>query len=466
MTEVNWPIVVRLANKVNRQQALVIVSIAACLRPGTCDAQLTADQLSVASFQFNLSNPGARSLGMGGAFAGLADDATSAYANPAGLTILTRPEVSYEGRNASFSAPFIDSTAFVLSSFSPTGDVAAAGSFQEVPLGEPKLGGRSTSFLSFVYPHRRWTLALYRHQLADLSGGIKQPATRQPGVEQSIAFDLDIAGLGLAGAYRFNEHLALGVALVRYEASIGLVNGMEGSTFEDSSSLTSDASTTAANFGLLARIGDRWSAGAFFRQGPSFATITVRSFRDLDSPLTQDIRNSEPFRVPDVVGIGIAWKATPSLLVMAEWDRIGYSSLGRETLDAGRFRADDADEYRVGIEFSFWHVKTAPAFRLGAWFDPEHKVRFEAAFSCPGSESRRPGFFSCSVGGTDSALTERLDVALRGAILESLFRPGEDSVHFTVGFGMVPVPGFQIDMALDYVDAERYTFSLSGVVRF
>jgi len=38
---------------------------------------------------------GARALGMGGAFVGLADDATSAYWNPAGLSTLDRPEFAY-----------------------------------------------------------------------------------------------------------------------------------------------------------------------------------------------------------------------------------------------------------------------------------------------------------------------------------------------------------------------------------
>ncbi|HEV8630583.1 MAG TPA: hypothetical protein VGV61_09730, partial [Thermoanaerobaculia bacterium] len=49
-------------------------------------------------FKFELSHPGARSLAFGGAFAALADDATAAYANPAGLVQLTRPEISLEGR--------------------------------------------------------------------------------------------------------------------------------------------------------------------------------------------------------------------------------------------------------------------------------------------------------------------------------------------------------------------------------
>src|SRR5688572_23177021 len=56
-----------------------------------------------AGIQFDFSLPGARSLGMGGAFVGLADDATAAWANPAGLKILSKPEVSFEGRLWNFS---------------------------------------------------------------------------------------------------------------------------------------------------------------------------------------------------------------------------------------------------------------------------------------------------------------------------------------------------------------------------
>ena len=37
---------------------------------------------------FNLQNPGARAMGIGGAFISLADDSTAAQANPAGLTQL------------------------------------------------------------------------------------------------------------------------------------------------------------------------------------------------------------------------------------------------------------------------------------------------------------------------------------------------------------------------------------------
>src|SRR6187200_673801 len=54
---------------------------------------------ALSGLQFNFGNPGARSLGMGGAFLALADDASAAEANPAGLTILRKAEVSLEVRN-------------------------------------------------------------------------------------------------------------------------------------------------------------------------------------------------------------------------------------------------------------------------------------------------------------------------------------------------------------------------------
>jgi long-subunit fatty acid transport protein len=50
-------------------------------------------QQAPVTLEYSLSNPGARSLGFGGAFAALADDATAAFANPAGLVQLSRPEV-------------------------------------------------------------------------------------------------------------------------------------------------------------------------------------------------------------------------------------------------------------------------------------------------------------------------------------------------------------------------------------
>ena len=66
------------------------------------------------------TNPGARSIALGGAFAAIADDATAAFANPAGLVQILRPEISAEIRGTGSSGPF-DSALSRLSSRLETG---------------------------------------------------------------------------------------------------------------------------------------------------------------------------------------------------------------------------------------------------------------------------------------------------------------------------------------------------------
>src|SRR5437867_13375576 len=90
---------------------LLTVSLALALPA----AAQNTDIESLSGLQFNFGNPGARSLGMGGAFLGLADDASAAEANPAGLTILRKPEVSLEVRNYQEQQLFTTSGTFTVS---------------------------------------------------------------------------------------------------------------------------------------------------------------------------------------------------------------------------------------------------------------------------------------------------------------------------------------------------------------
>jgi long-chain fatty acid transport protein len=65
-----------------------------CARPAS--AQLDSALLS--KLRFNLTNPGGKSLAMGGAFSAIADDATAAIANPAGLGLISSIEVAVSGK--------------------------------------------------------------------------------------------------------------------------------------------------------------------------------------------------------------------------------------------------------------------------------------------------------------------------------------------------------------------------------
>lgn len=96
-----------MAIRIQRRLILAaVVSAAAVLVPVCAGGQELAQP--VVNLQFNFSDPGARSLGLGGAFVGLADDATAAFANPAGLVQLGRPEISLEGRRTSYSTPYTE----------------------------------------------------------------------------------------------------------------------------------------------------------------------------------------------------------------------------------------------------------------------------------------------------------------------------------------------------------------------
>ena len=56
------------------------------------------DSALLSKVSFNLTNPGGKSLAMGGAFTAIADDATAALANPAGLGLISSVEFAVSGK--------------------------------------------------------------------------------------------------------------------------------------------------------------------------------------------------------------------------------------------------------------------------------------------------------------------------------------------------------------------------------
>ena len=64
--------------------------------------------VNLGALDFNITGAGARAAGMGGAFIGVADDATAVVWNPAGLTSLQRPEASIVGRSISETNEWTD----------------------------------------------------------------------------------------------------------------------------------------------------------------------------------------------------------------------------------------------------------------------------------------------------------------------------------------------------------------------
>jgi long-subunit fatty acid transport protein len=360
-------------------------------------------QQSIIPLQFSFSDPGARSMGFGGAFVALADDATAAFANPAGLVQLLRPEVSIEARNWSYSTPYteggradglpsgigIDSTVGLITSTSGY-DVTAL------------------SFLSVAYPQDNWSLALYRHVYADLefygetqglfAGGTDCCQIRF--YDQQMASQLDILAYGLSGAYRIGDRFDIGLGVVYTDASLAasttLYSSDEDTTasyFAPNSYLPSRTVTSerqiiddgdwSLSVGFLWRLSARWRIGGVYRQGAEVKVGTERiagEVNGLGVPPGEVLLQASgvPLDFPDIFGLGFAYQsADGDLTVSFQWDRVEYSDIAT-SLELNTETVDDADELHIGAEYVFLDSTPITAVRLGAWYEPDHQVRTTA----------------------------------------------------------------------------------------
>jgi long-subunit fatty acid transport protein len=411
--------------------------------------------------ELNFSTPGARSMAMGGAFIGLADDATAAYVNPAGLTILATPEISFEGRHWQYRSQYAEGGRSL-------GEPMGIGIdwVEGLQIGEASSRASGLSFLSFVYPRKSWSIAFYRHQLASYktsfsTEGIFTESSRLLPVIAHV--ELEIANYGVSAGFRLTRSLAAGVGVSYYTFKIesltqrfgivpippyGTGDGQffggpsyEADNLDSFQEQVGSSNDTRFNAGLI-WTGKRVRLGAVFRQGPQLSFTG----RNSEGPAgrAQLIRElPATFSVPDVYGLGMAILPTNAATVTFDYVFVGYSSLTEDVVNlfsdsfdetTDDLRVDDGHELHLGFEYFFLRSRYPVALRVGGWFDPDHRMRYV------GSEEDAP-YFSV------------------------LYRPGQDNIHFTGGVGMVFGESLQLDAAFDIADNVS-TYSISGVYRF
>ena len=445
----------------------VLAGALALVAAGTAGAQ-SNDEIQ-AGVQFNFSTPGARSLGLGGAFLGAADDATAAYTNPAGLAQLVAPEVSLEARAWSYSTRYSER------GHTPADELTGIGLdvVRGLADGEREDDAAALSFLSYTHAGRRWAAAVYRHQLAEYEASLESEgpfAGLRAGTERVFParsrLSLSIAGIGVAAAARLGDGLYLGAGVARYRLQLGarteryfraeptgdpLADALTGNHYgpaDFSAANVANLQTQqgddhglAWTAGLLWRFDGRWSVGGVYRRGPDFdfrATFTDGPRGLRPGEVDPSLGGAGIFHVPDAWGLGVAYRPTDAVLIALDWDRVEYSDLGDDPVNLLRaaqgrladFAIDDADEVHLGVEYQALGLRHPLALRLGAWLDPDHELRY--------------------TGGVHA--------------LRARFRAGEDQVHLTAGFGLV-LRRAQFDLAADF--SERVdTLSVSSVVRF
>jgi long-chain fatty acid transport protein len=430
-------------------RAVVTALLAAVVSPALA---ITNDENN-ATLPFSFSNPGARSLAMGGAFLGAADDATAAYTNPAGLTrIGLEQQVSLELRRVDYSVPYPSGGSFRVLPFDTSG-VRYSTANETVD---------EVAFLSWVLPRDRWALALYRHQLLDYRNAYRTDPiafAQIPGFEilgYRATADIQIVNYGASFAYNINDELSFGLGLSYYDFEIdtSTERSLSGSAVNRQIQ-RGDDTDIGYSVGLLYRGSDRFSVGLSYRSAPSFDYRAQNlSLGAGGSQLTADF--STAFKAPDIFGIGFSWRASDRLMLNLDLNRINYSRIsdpvdsafGNVTPEAAQIlrqiRADSVFEPRLGGEYVFDALAVPLSLRAGFWREKQHKLNF--------------------VGDPDSLVFVDSPNAIDAYADAVLFAAGDDQNHVAVGFGLA-FARFQLDFGYDHSDT-RDVLSLSGVFRF
>jgi len=443
-------------------------------------AAQNTDIESLSGLQFNFGNPGARSLGMGGAFLGLADDASAAEANPAGLTILRKPEVSIEGRN------YLEEQLFTTTGTFPDLTRTAFNHYSR---------RAELTFASAVYPIGNFTIGAYFHEPLrnagagsvlptrnEITGQIKTdvqnfflpkggtPVTQAECnqikqqkndpfacLEYTVlpfisALDVQEQTFGVAGAWKIGN-FSIG-ANARYQTFKEAAFTFRVTPTLDFSSISVQATGNLVNGDITEKKdhditysgGFKWapmekfSIGGVFKKGAKFKAPTFIATSDTNLQF-QKVADTT-FHIPDIYGAGGSFRPIPVLTLNADAVRVKYSNLVDNFVSVNAtvraldhaYKANDVTEVHAGAEY-FFGTKIPFALRAGWWRDPAHSVTFNGPLTTPD--------------------------AVAAAIL---YPKGTSQNHKSVGAGLA-WPKFQIDAAYD---TSKYfkVGSMSAVMRF
>jgi len=459
--------------------ALLLVVIASPLAAQNTDIE------SLAGIQFNFANPGARSLGMGGAFIGLADDASAVEANPAGLTILRRPEVSIEGRHFR-TAALLNTTGTL-----PNPVQTEFSSFSRAV---------EVGFASVVVPIRDFTIGAYFHSALqyqnDVSafedpvnfylpkGGTPVSRTECDRLVRTAndpsactefqlfpflsSVELDMNTWGVSGAWKRGK-FSIGASARYHQFEEGafsfrsdfqgnpLLLVAQGTVSDRVNRDLEKVDDVTFTLGFKQTVNDKFSFGGVYKQGAAF-DVPIFAVDLSNNTEIEAVNTITSFHIPDVAGLGISIRPIPVLTINVDAVYVQYSNLVDDVKAVNpfvrdvnqAFVAEDVVEGHIGAEY-FFVSKIPVAIRAGYWFDPAHSVEYQGPLTCSAAEAAPTGQSAaiCSANRVTAA---------------TLFPKGKDEHHMSVGVGL-SWPRFQIDAAYETSDRLKVG-SISMVTRF
>ncbi len=338
---------------------------------------------------------GARATGIGSAFIAVADDATAASWNPAGLIQLEKPEISAVG---SFYLQRDDINS------------VAEDSVIDISADVNSTSSADLNFLSVAYPfgflNRNWVASFnYQRQLdfnRNLDFAVEQIVGQGPvrtEAEVEMRQEGGLAALSPALAAQIVPTLSLGIAVnfwldelfrgYAWKRQTKVVSWLEGGGTSGTKSLVEERDTYENFHGINATLGILWEAyrglslGAFFEFGFSADVdrhIVFESPSE-EGPGIEEYSEKISVDLPPSFGIGLSYRFGDAFMVTADYTRVFWEYFVFETENGSKYDVqgvplDQSDihptnTFRVGAEYLWILNRMVVPFRVGTFYDPQ-----------------------------------------------------------------------------------------------
>ncbi len=448
-------------------------------------ARAQTDSALLSKVSFNLTNPGGKSIAMGGAFTAIADDATAALVNPAGLGLISSIEFAVSGKRTD------ETLGLVTARSTATGPLASAYPGIETMNVDRDTRAAAVDFAGVVVPVSRRLVAALTYaenlrfegdagdggyQYLELRDNRSGGTTRQDFLFQYREFgsvSLRNRLLGLSLAYRVSERVRVGGGVTLNQASFDLLGDASGPhriTSHNYLSPTAEEILTTTmrvdgvsgtKLGYLVGIhvdllpDGALTLGADYRSSPrNDGTLVIGGY--IPTALSGQTSRPFSFRVPRDAAAGLAAHPMPGLTIAVEMQWVAYGDIFDRPLPVvpyaglvGPFGfpvkdvladvspAPDVWIPRIGLEYVASAKGARLAFRVGYHREPAH-----------GTTARLAAY---DASGAPFPITD----PPYSASVASVFDGGRADDRFTGGLGVTIARSLSIDFGFDVGRASR-----------
>lgn len=288
--------------------------------------------IAASAQDFNLTGAGARAEGFGGAFIGLADDATAVVWNPAGLTQLERPEASVVARFIS------EKTAYNYSdNFGSSSSKESQGHF-------------SLNFGSFATPvttgDRKFIVALaFQRQLDFYLNKTEDYGTYSNKQESKGGANTITPGIATTFGNIFSAGLSINIWTGTWNFNERLLNS--GSLVEQTST---DVSFSGLNFVIGGMVDFEKNQNGF----PLKLGVTMRTPFALKGEIANNGGRLE-ISMPFMLGLGGSYRVGDNLTFASDYEIRSYANkkVSVNGIDIGNISESNKNlnEFRIGGEY-------------------------------------------------------------------------------------------------------------------